>query len=135
MESNPQVYSPQTQQNNIVPVIYFTTENLNPGTGSWFSTCKAVREALEEFSCFVAVYDKVEPEFISDAFASFKELFNLPMETKLLNTIPDRPAFGYIRPRPETPVHETVGIEDSTTIEAVHSFANVIWPSGNDHFW
>ncbi|CDP08608.1 unnamed protein product [Coffea canephora] len=134
MENNPQVYTPQTQQNNIVPVIYFTAENLNPGTGSWFSTCKAVSEALEEFSCFVAVYDKVEPEFISDAFASFKELFNLPMETKLLNTIPDRPAFGYIRPRPETPVHETVGIEDSTTIGAVQSFANVIWPSGNDHF-
>ena len=89
MDINPQVDSPQTQQNNSAPVIDCNTENLNPGTGTWFSTCKAVSEALEEFSCFVAVYDKVEPEFISDAFASFKELFNLPMETKLLNTNQD----------------------------------------------
>ncbi|XP_027114436.1 deoxypodophyllotoxin synthase isoform X1 [Coffea arabica] len=132
--NNPQVCNSQTQKSKTIPVIYFTTENLNLGTSSWLSTCKAVREALEEFSCFIAVYDKAESECKIDVFASLKEFFNLPMETKLLNVHPDKSAFGYFGPKPNFPLLEAISIEDSTTIEAVQSFANLAWPSGNDHF-
>lgn len=134
MESIPQVLTSPTQKSNTIPVIHFTTENLNLGTSSWFSTCKAVREALEEFSCFIAVCDKAESECMSGAFASLKEFFNLPMEKKLLNLHPDKNASGYFGPKPDSPLLEAISIEDSTTIEAVQSFANLAWPSGNDHF-
>lgn len=135
METSDQVFSPQTHQNIKIPVICFTTENLTPSTSSWVSTCKAVREAMEEFSCFVAVYDKFDSELISEVFASLKVLFDLPVEAKLLSSNPDKPGFSYSGPRPDLPLHETLSIEDSTTIEAVKRFTNLMWPSGNDHFW
>ncbi|KAI7985488.1 hypothetical protein LOK49_LG14G01825 [Camellia lanceoleosa] len=40
-----------------LPIIDFTKENLKPGTSSWDKTSKQVLSALEEYGCFVAVYD------------------------------------------------------------------------------
>ena len=44
-----------------ITFIDFSKENLKPGTSSWLSTRNKVQSALEEYSCFEAVYDKVLP--------------------------------------------------------------------------
>ncbi|CAI9102428.1 OLC1v1000694C1 [Oldenlandia corymbosa var. corymbosa] len=121
-----------------LPVISFTGENLKPGTKSWRSTCKAVREAMEEFSSFIAVYDNdgklggPGPELMRSVFSSMEEFFDLPKETKLINTS-QMPGFGYFGEISEN-LLETAGIGDSTNVEAVRRFSDLMWPSGNDKF-
>ncbi|XP_059633894.1 probable 2-oxoglutarate-dependent dioxygenase AOP1 [Cornus florida] len=116
-----------------LPVIDFTKENLNPGTSSWFSACNDVQHALEEYGCFIAVYEKVSLELSNEIFCALEELFDLPSETKVLNTS-DKPYYGYFGQHPAAMLHESMGIGEATTLEAIQSFANVMWPSGNDHF-
>ncbi|KAJ0793198.1 hypothetical protein HanOQP8_Chr01g0026951 [Helianthus annuus] len=41
------------------PVIDFSVKNLNPGSDSWTKTCGEVTRALEEYGCFIALYDQV----------------------------------------------------------------------------
>ncbi|CAI9102427.1 OLC1v1000693C1 [Oldenlandia corymbosa var. corymbosa] len=120
-----------------LPIINFTAENLTPGTENWRSTCKAVREAMEEFSSFIGVYDDdgelgPRPELMRSVFSSLKELFDLPEETKSLNTS-ELPGFGYFGGM-WWQLIETVGIGDSTSLESVQSFTKLMWPSGNNNF-
>ncbi|KAL3537913.1 hypothetical protein ACH5RR_001279 [Cinchona calisaya] len=134
MEINDQIFVLQTKQKNSIPVIDFTKQSLNPGTSSWISTCKAVREAMEEYGCFIAFDNKVDFELRSAVFGFLEELFDLPVEKKMLNTS-NIPFFGYIGKMPNADqLYESMGIEDSTTIDAVQSFANLMWPSGNNQF-
>ncbi|RVW28960.1 putative 2-oxoglutarate-dependent dioxygenase AOP1.2 [Vitis vinifera] len=116
-----------------LPVLNFSTGTLKPGTRSWLLACKDVLHALEEYGCFVAVYDKVSSELDNTTFCQLEELFDLPTETKVKNTS-DKPYFGYIGQHPLIPLHESMGIEDATTLKGVESFTNIMWPAGNDHF-
>ncbi|XP_060183193.1 deoxypodophyllotoxin synthase-like [Lycium barbarum] len=45
-----------------------------------------VRGALEEYGCFLAVFDSVSPELNNEIFHALEELFDLPRETKICNT-------------------------------------------------
>lgn len=117
-----------------LPVIDFCVGNLKPGTNSWLLSSKEVLNALEEYGCFVAVYDKVSSELDNTLFRQLEELFDLPTETKVQNTS-DKPYFGYIGQHPLIPLHESMGIDDATTHKGVESFTNLMWPTGNDHFW
>ncbi|XP_037491297.1 probable 2-oxoglutarate-dependent dioxygenase AOP1 [Jatropha curcas] len=46
--------------NSKLPVIDFASENLEAaGTSGWVSKCKDVLKALEEYGCFVAVYESM----------------------------------------------------------------------------
>ncbi|KAL6334385.1 hypothetical protein AAG906_014787 [Vitis piasezkii] len=85
-----------------IPVVDFSKENLNPGSSSWSATCKDVLLALEEFGCFIAVYDK--------------------------------PYHGYVGQHSRLPLHESMGIDNATTLEGIQSFANFMWSAGNDRF-
>ncbi|KAL3534174.1 hypothetical protein ACH5RR_002635 [Cinchona calisaya] len=119
---------------NILPIIHFAVENLKPGTSSWLSTCKNVRDALEEHSCFLIQYEKIPSELINAIFLQLEELFNLPTETKVQNITKTDGLIGYVGKRPSNPTIESMGIEDVINPEAVLKFTNLMWSSGNDSF-
>ncbi|KAK3019686.1 hypothetical protein RJ639_004161 [Escallonia herrerae] len=54
-------------------------------TSSWIAACDEVRHALEEYGCFVAVYDKVCLELNDAIIGGMEALFSLPLETKSKN--------------------------------------------------
>ncbi|KAI8024660.1 putative 2-oxoglutarate-dependent dioxygenase AOP1.2 [Camellia lanceoleosa] len=116
-----------------IPKIDFTKENLKQGTSSWIETSNEVKCALEEYGCFVAVYDRVSMELYNEVFESLGELFDLPKEIKVKNTC-DKPYLGYVGDEPIIPLYEGFGIDDAPTLEAAQSFTNLMWPNGNDHF-
>ncbi|PON66362.1 Oxoglutarate/iron-dependent dioxygenase [Parasponia andersonii] len=118
-----------------IPTINLSKRNLISGTSSWLSTCDEIRQALEEYGCFLAIYDKVSPQLYESIFGEAKELFDLPTDIKMKN-ISDKPYFGYIGKHALIPpLHESLGIANSTTLEAAQSFTNLMWPSSrNDHF-
>lgn len=118
-----------------LPILDFTNNELNPGTNSWSSACTTVRQALEEYGCFVVVYDKASKELQNGVFSSLKELFDLPLETKLRNIFEGKPLKGYVGQHPKIPLHESMGIDEGTTLEGIQNFAATIWPNGNDNFW
>ncbi|KAJ1382117.1 Oxoglutarate/iron-dependent dioxygenase [Sesbania bispinosa] len=117
-----------------LPVLDFTNEDLKPGTNSWLSACTSVRQAFEEHGCFVVVYDKASHELQNGVFSSLKELFHLPTETKLKNKYEGKPLKGYVGQHPKIPLHESMGIDEGTTLEGIQSFAEKMWPNGNDKF-
>ncbi|KAF8011703.1 hypothetical protein BT93_J2089 [Corymbia citriodora subsp. variegata] len=116
-----------------LPVIEFSRENLNPGTDLWISTSKRVVFALEEYGCFVAKYSVFTSQAHNEIFHAVEELFDLPTATKSRNTS-EKPYFGYVGQHPSIPLYESLGIDDVTTLEGVQSFANLLWPAGNNRF-
>lgn len=116
-----------------IPVIYFTKENLTPGTASWALTCKEVRSALEQCGCFEAVFEKSSPEIHNSVFAATKSLFALPTET-LSQPTTDRPGLAYTPNWNYNPLFETLGIDYPSSPHRVENFTNIMWPSGNENF-
>lgn len=118
-----------------LPCIEFTKENTKQGTSSWLTTSKKVVCALEEYGCFLATYnDNFSLDLHNAIFESTKQLFDLPLETKLLNTS-NTPSHGYVGQEPVVPLYEGLGIEDVTTPLGAQTFTNLMWPSGNEAFW
>ncbi|XP_065868971.1 probable 2-oxoglutarate-dependent dioxygenase AOP1 [Euphorbia lathyris] len=107
--------------------------NLKPGTSLWQKRCSEVRQALEEYGCFIAEYNKLSPEFRDDMFGVMKELFDLPTLTKMQNKY-DKPLNGYVGQIPKLPLHESMGIDDATSLNSTQHFTNLMWPNGNPHF-
>ncbi|KAL0441588.1 UNVERIFIED_CONTAM: putative 2-oxoglutarate-dependent dioxygenase AOP1.2 [Sesamum radiatum] len=116
-----------------LPVIAFTEENSKPGTETWYKTCRQVISALEEYGCFVAAYDKITQRIHTGVFEALEELFDIPTETKVQNKS-TKPLYGYVGQIPLIPLYESMGIDNATTLEGIQSFANVMWPNGNDGF-
>ncbi|KAK6162598.1 hypothetical protein DH2020_002439 [Rehmannia glutinosa] len=116
-----------------IPIINLSTKNLNPGSSSWLPACKKVQHALEEYGFFIAQYDNVSSELDKQVFDVLEQLFDLPVETKTRNTS-DLVFYGYVGQLPQAPLHESMGIPEATTIDAVQSFTNLMWPSGNKTF-
>ncbi|OIV90453.1 hypothetical protein TanjilG_01931 [Lupinus angustifolius] len=118
-----------------LPVLDFTKENLKPGTNSWLSACKSVRHAFEEHGCFIVVYDKASSDDLQNGvFRSLKELFDLPTKTKMKNIYEGKPLKGYVGQHPKIPLHESMGIDEGTTVEGIGCFVQEMWPNGNDQF-
>lgn len=124
-----------------IPVIEFTGGKLKAiaaagGGGdsvSWLKTSQEVVRALEEYGCFNAVYDGVSVELHESIFGVSEELFDLPVETKVLNTS-TTPSHGYVGQVPLIPLYEGLGIENATTLPAVDQFTHLMWPCGNRRF-
>ncbi|KAL3528817.1 hypothetical protein ACH5RR_008139 [Cinchona calisaya] len=121
------------EMQNKLPVIEFTKENSHPHSTSWISTRENVVRALEDYSCFIANYDKISLEIHEAIFRASKELFDLPVETKILNTS-EYPGHGFLGQQPLIPLYESLGIENTTTPQGVQRFTNLMWPNGNDSF-
>lgn len=117
-----------------LPVIDFSKPELKPGTPDWDSLRAQVRQALEEYGCFEALFNKVQLELRKALLGAIDELFDLPLPTKLRN-ISKRPFHGYIGQHPEVPLYESLGIDDANIPEKVENVANIFWPEGKQSFW
>ncbi|CAI9101309.1 OLC1v1038602C1 [Oldenlandia corymbosa var. corymbosa] len=118
---------------NLLPMIDINkAKMISPGTPSWLESCATVRRALEEYGFFVAIYDQISSKLKQEVFDLASELFELPLETKVKNT--RNMVDGYIGQLPNAPLHESTAISNATTAQAVESFTNLMWPSGNDRF-
>ncbi|GAB4850326.1 hypothetical protein Ancab_029627 [Ancistrocladus abbreviatus] len=120
-------------QHSDLATINFSKKSLMPGTSSWASTCYKVTRALEEYGCFVAVYDKVPSKLDKAVFDALDDLFSLPTEVKAKN-ISSKPYHGYLSPNPVLPLIEGLGIEDATLLERTRSFTHLMWPTRNEQF-
>ncbi|KAI3521647.1 hypothetical protein L1887_11119 [Cichorium endivia] len=116
-----------------LPVIDLSVKNLNPSSSSWITKCDEVISALEEHGCFIAMYDGVSQELHDAIFLASGNLFDLPIEVKVLNTS-DTPSHGYVGQEPIVPLYEGLGIESATTAEGAERFTKLMWPSGNESF-
>ncbi|KAK1578730.1 hypothetical protein Q3G72_032692 [Acer saccharum] len=116
-----------------LPVIDFSKPDLKPGSPDWDLVRAEVRQALEEFGCFEAKFNKVPVEIRKGIFSALEELFNLPLETKLRNRS-KKPFHGYVGQYPQVPLYESMGIDDANIIENVNSLTNNLWPQGNQSF-
>ncbi|KAI3789692.1 hypothetical protein L2E82_02495 [Cichorium intybus] len=119
-------------EQNKLPVITFNTETLNPSNGAWQSTSHAVRQALEDYGCFVLATNKIPSDLRDTVFTLSKDLFRLPTETKIKNTS-DILGFGYGK-YAFMPLWEYFGIEDGATLEATRCFTDLLFPLGNNAF-
>lgn len=117
----------------IVPVIDFNNKDLKQGTSAWASAMKQACHGLQEFGCFVALYDEVPPELDDAIFQAADELFDLPTEIKSQN-VSNKPYHGYVGQLSIIPLHEGLGIDNVTDPEEVGNFTKLMWPNGNDHF-
>lgn len=120
-----------TQPN--LPVITFNSQTLNPNTNTSLSTSHAVRQALEEYGCFVVSTNEIPWDLREIMFELSKDLFYLPLETKIKNTSRIL-GFGYGN-HSSLPLYECFGIENGATLEATRSFTHLLFPSGNQAFW
>lgn len=114
-----------------LPLIDFSS--LEVGSFKWEFAKAQVKEALQEFGCFEASFDKVPLEVRKGLFEAIEELFNLPLETKLRN-VSQKPFHGYVGQYPMAPLFESMGVEDSTIPQNVQTFTNILWPQGNPTF-
>lgn len=117
-----------------LPVLDLTHENIKPGSSSWSASCEDVRQALEEYGCFVAIYDEISVELGNKMLTCLEELFSLPTETKVQN-LSNNQYFGHVAPNAMFPLYESIGIRGVNTPEGTRSFTDIMWPSGNDNFW
>ncbi|KAL8235347.1 hypothetical protein R6Q59_021447 [Mikania micrantha] len=99
----------------------------NRGTLLWDSTKAQVFKALQEFGCFEAFFNEISLDLRNTLFSSLKQLFDLPLETKVRN-VTEKLYDGYIGQAKEVPIFESLGIQEP------ESFANLMWPQGNTEF-
>lgn len=119
---NQNIHPMGSQAHLRLPIIDFSeVSNHNRGTIVWDSTKTQVFKALEEFGCFEAIIDGISHDLRDSLFSSFKQLFDLPLETKVRN-VTEKFYNGYVGQAKEVPIFESLGIEEP------ESFANLMWP-------
>ncbi|KAI9121807.1 hypothetical protein K1719_007197 [Acacia pycnantha] len=115
-----------------IPLIDLASQKLKPGTDEWVSTCKAVRIALEDHGGFLVLFDEFDDK-PNHIYASSKQLFDLPTQTKMQKTS-DKPNHGYFGPGPLNPLFESHAIDNPVSLQVCQNFAHIMWPEGNDSF-
>ncbi|KAG4154526.1 hypothetical protein ERO13_D03G073600v2 [Gossypium hirsutum] len=114
-----------------LPVIDFSKQELKPGSPEWDLVKLQVREALEEYGCFEALFDQVL-ELRHAVFGAMEELFDLPLQTKKLY-VSSKLFRGYSRDA--SGLHENMAIDDAHIPENIESdLTNILWPQGNKSF-
>ncbi|CAJ2656218.1 probable 2-oxoglutarate-dependent dioxygenase AOP1 [Trifolium pratense] len=116
-----------------LPLIDFTNLNLEAKSPNWELVKSQVYKALVEYGCFEASFDKFPLELRQAIFASLEELFDLPLQTKLLN-VSKKPYHGYVGQYSMVPLYESMGIDDANILENVKSMTNILWQDGNQNF-
>ncbi|KAE8705120.1 hypothetical protein F3Y22_tig00110430pilonHSYRG00290 [Hibiscus syriacus] len=46
----------------------------------------------------------------------------------------ENPLNGYVGKIPKLPLHESLGIDNATSLQGTQFFTKLMWPQGNDHF-
>ncbi|XP_042484326.1 probable 2-oxoglutarate-dependent dioxygenase AOP1 isoform X2 [Macadamia integrifolia] len=104
------------------------------GNEEWKELCRKMREAGEEYGCFMVVgYDGVPTELREEMFMAMKDLFDLPIETKKKNSNPQQYR-GYIGNSELVPLYEGLGIDNAPCPDAAQAFTQLMWPHGNPAF-
>ena len=116
-----------------IPTINFSLEDLKPGSSSWVSTCKQVRYALEEYGCFIALYQQISPQLMDNIFGQSRDLFEVPLENKVKNTS-EEPYRGYIGPNPLMPLYEGMAIDNVTCPQETQKFRDLMCHQGKPKF-
>ncbi|KAK9078298.1 hypothetical protein SSX86_002355 [Deinandra increscens subsp. villosa] len=112
-----------------LPVINLNSQTLNSSNHAlWLSTSHVVRRALEDYGCFVVSTDKIPSDKRETMFELSKDLFCLPMETKVKNCSPVL-GFGYGK-YASLPLYESFGIENGATVDATRSFTDLLFLPG-----
>ncbi|KAH0780556.1 hypothetical protein KY290_000154 [Solanum tuberosum] len=114
-----------------IPTIDFCNLELKPNTPQWESTKVQVFEALKEFGCFEAIYDKVPNEIREGMFDTLKEVFDFPV-SKLIE-YREKPHI-YDGQIPSIPLYGSVSSADLVLPNSVETFANTFWSDGNPNF-
>ena len=114
-----------------LPVIDFSKQDLKPGTPEWDLVKFQVRQALQEYGCFEALFHKVL-EVRKAVFGALEELFDLPLQTKE-RCVSEKLFRGYYGPT--APVYESMVIDDANIAENIEKrLTNILWPEGNTNF-
>ncbi|KAJ1429094.1 Oxoglutarate/iron-dependent dioxygenase [Sesbania bispinosa] len=123
----------ETETTLKLPAIDFTNLKLEANSPNWEAVKSQVHKALVEYGCFEAIFDKVPLDLRKAIFGALEELFDLPLQTKLLN-VSKKPYHGYVGQYPMVPLYESMGIDDANVTDKVESMANILWPDGNPSF-
>ncbi|KAF3656979.1 putative flavonol synthase/flavanone 3-hydroxylase-like isoform 3 [Capsicum annuum] len=116
-----------------VPTIDFRNPELKPSTKQWDFTKSQVTQALQEYGCFEAIYDKLPDDTREAMLGTLKEIFEFPLETKMKN-VSKKSFNGYLGQLPTLPLYESVCIDNLLQPGSVETFANIFWPDGNPDF-
>ncbi|XP_030464478.1 probable 2-oxoglutarate-dependent dioxygenase AOP1 [Syzygium oleosum] len=116
-----------------LPVIDFSSPRLKPGTAEWTAVRDKVKQALETYGCFEARFQKVPIDLQKSTLGSVRELFDLPLQTKLQN-VSRKPYHGYVGQYPMVPLYESMGIDDADVYEKVDGLTTTLWPEGHPNF-
>ncbi|KAF3656295.1 putative 2-oxoglutarate-dependent dioxygenase AOP1.2-like [Capsicum annuum] len=114
-----------------IPTIDFCNhQDLKPNTQLWESTKIKVFEALKEFGCFVAIYDKVSNDIKEAMFDTLKEVCDLPLSK--LKEYREKPYHIHDKQIPSLPIHNSVRSADLLLPNSAETFANTFWPDGKE---
>ncbi|KAJ7966119.1 2-oxoglutarate-dependent dioxygenase [Quillaja saponaria] len=118
-----------------IPVIEFVLDSpdMTRGTEGWHHLCKRVQDACENYGCFEMVCDKISSQLRADTFSIIKRLFHLPLETKLKNVNP-KPFHGYLGQYPQSPLYESIGLDDASNYDSLKAFMEIMWPTCDNQF-
>ncbi|GAV74834.1 2OG-FeII_Oxy domain-containing protein/DIOX_N domain-containing protein [Cephalotus follicularis] len=119
----------------LVPLLDLSGEGpgVEQGGERWKVLCNKVREACENYGCFMLSCDKIPKTLRDDMFVAMKDLFDLPEQTKRKHQDP-KPYRSYLGKCPIVPLHESFGIDDATRLDVAQEFTNLMWPEGNPNF-
>ncbi|XP_059664661.1 probable 2-oxoglutarate-dependent dioxygenase AOP1 [Cornus florida] len=112
----------------LLPVIDLS--ELKPGTPEWDSVRPRVEQALQEYGCFQALFNKVPFELRKSMLGAMEEIFELPLQTKSRFFCAKTPFGGYTAHSPTTP-WESMNIGNVHIPDNLTSFTNLLWPEGN----
>ncbi|XP_073063885.1 probable 2-oxoglutarate-dependent dioxygenase AOP1 [Primulina eburnea] len=116
-----------------LPAISFSQLKQESGTPTRESVKSQVKFALRDFGCFLATFDQIPPNLRNSVIGGLKQLFDLPLQTKLGNRSNIRYR-GYSGQHPVMPLYESLGIDDALDHGSLEAFTNLMWPEGNPDF-
>uniref|UniRef100_A0A1J3DA20 Putative 2-oxoglutarate-dependent dioxygenase AOP1.2 n=1 Tax=Noccaea caerulescens TaxID=107243 RepID=A0A1J3DA20_NOCCA len=120
------------QEEQCLPILDFSRNKLVPGTSHWIATRDSVRKAMEEQGWFVAEFNGVSPDLRSNLLAGMKDMYDLPYQIKMKNEN-HKASHGYMSMVVDDyQIHESLGIDYATELQACQDFAKLLWPQGND---
>ncbi|KAK8561333.1 hypothetical protein V6N13_149492 [Hibiscus sabdariffa] len=103
---------------------------IKPGSLEWNSVKLQVPEALEEYGCFEALFNRVV-ELRKSVFRASEELFDIPFQTKK-HCVSEKPFRGYYG-TPPPGLFESISVDDGYVTKNIEQPLTVIlWPQRRD---
>ncbi|CAN0858506.1 Probable 2-oxoglutarate-dependent dioxygenase AOP1.2 [Linum grandiflorum] len=110
-----------------LPFIDLSKTDLNPNSWEWEVLKSQVYLSLKDFGCFKARFPELQLKAAKAMIAELKQLFDLPLDIKLLNTS-DMPFGGFIGQSTFAPLYQSFGIEDPFSLPKLQSLTHALLP-------